>query len=171
LAKLANAAAKKNPLFDGVADLRDEQTRKWVLDRFAVEDVWGVGRATAAKVNALGIDTAGRLRDMPIKQARSVGGVVLERIVAELRGIPSSAVEVMEPPRKGMAVTRSFGKPVTDFDTLMGAVAQYATRAGEKLRSHGLVAGRLTVFFSYEPVQGQCPAIWRLKDAHPASHD
>jgi DNA polymerase V len=46
-----------------------------------------------------------------------------------------------------MAVTRSFGTPVTDMDMLMGAVAQYAMRAGEKLRQHGLVAGRLTVFF------------------------
>lgn len=147
LAKLGNAAAKKNPLFDGVADLCDEQIRNWVLDRFDVGDVWGVGGATSSKVAALGIKTAGDLRDLPMKQARAVGGVVLERIVAELRGIPSSAVEVMEPPRKGMAVTRSFGAPVTDFETLMGAIAQYATRAGEKLRGHGLVAGRLTVFY------------------------
>ena len=29
----------------------------------------------------------------------------------------------------------------------MGAVAQYAMRAGQKLRMHGLVAGQLTVFF------------------------
>lgn len=44
-------------------------------------------------------------------------------------------------------MTRSFGTPVTEFDVLMGAIAQYAMRAGEKLRQHGLVAGRLTVFF------------------------
>ena len=50
LAKLGNAAAKKNPLFDSVADLRDEAVRTWVLDRFAVGDVWGVGGATAAKL-------------------------------------------------------------------------------------------------------------------------
>jgi hypothetical protein len=46
-----------------------------------------------------------------------------------------------------MAVTRSFGTPVADFDVMMGAITQYAMRAGEKLRSHGLVAARLTVFF------------------------
>ncbi|WP_159832401.1 Y-family DNA polymerase [Novosphingobium sp. TCA1] len=173
LAKLANAAAKKNPLFDGVADLRDEQTRNWVLDRFSVEDVWGVGRATAAKVNALRIATAGHLRDMPMKQARSVGGVVLERIVAELRGIPSSAVEVMEPPRKGMAVTRSFGKPVTDFETLMGAIAQYASRAGEKLRNHGLVAGRLTVFFHTNRFKDNAAQYGasRMLTLHPMTND
>ena len=147
LAKLGNAAAKKNPLFDGVADLRDGGIRTWVLDRFPVAGVWGVGRATAAKLGALGIHTAGALRDMPMKQARGVGTVVLERLIAELRGVSASVVETVEPQRKGMAVTRSFGTPVTDFDVLMGAITQYAMRAGEKLRSHGLVAARLTVLF------------------------
>lgn len=147
LAKLANAAAKKNPIFKGVADLSDETLRNWVLDRFDVADVWGVGRATAAKIRELGIHTAGQLRDMPVKQARGVGTVVLERLVAELQGVPAAVVETIEPQRKGMAVTRSFGEPVRQFEMLMGAVAQYAMRAGEKLRAHGLVAGRLTVFF------------------------
>ncbi|RYE43732.1 MAG: hypothetical protein EOP21_07500 [Hyphomicrobiales bacterium] len=39
LAKLANLAAKKNPLFDSVADLRDDTTRNCVLDRFPAGDV------------------------------------------------------------------------------------------------------------------------------------
>lgn len=147
LAKLANAAAKKNPLFDGVADLRDPVLRTWVMDRFPAADVWGVGRATAVKLAELGITTAGQIRDMQMKQARGLGTVVLERLVAELQGVPASAVEVVQPRRRGMAVTRSFGTPVLDLDTLMGAVTQYAMRAGEKLRQHGLVAGQLTVFF------------------------
>lgn len=147
LAKLANAAAKKNPLFAGVADLRDPVIRAFVLDRFPVGDVWGVGRATVSKLAELGVGTAGQLRDMPMKQARGVGTVVLERLVAELQGVAASAVEAVEPQRRGMAVTRSFGSPVADIETLMGAVSQYCMRGGEKLRSHGLVAGQLTVFF------------------------
>lgn len=173
LAKLGNAAAKKNPLFDSVADLRDEAVRTWVLDRFAVGDVWGVGGATAAKLAALGIHTAGQLRDMPMKQARAMGTVVLERLVAELRGVPSGVVETIEPQRKGMAVTRSFGTPVSDIATLMGAVTQYSMRAGEKLRSHGLVAARLTVFFHtnrFKPDRPQYSAS-RMIALHPMSND
>ena len=173
LAKLGNAAAKKNPLFDSVADLRDETVRTWVLDRFAVGDVWGVGGATAAKLAALGIHTAGQLRDMPMKQARAMGTVALERLVAELRGVPSGVVETIEPQRKGMAVTRSFGTPVNDIATLMGAVTQYAMRAGEKLRSHGLVAARLTVFFHtnrYKPDAPQYSAS-RMIALHPMTND
>ncbi len=147
LAKLGNAAAKKNPLFDGVADMRDQAIRSFVMDRFEVGDVWGVGSATAKKLAGLNIATAAQLRDMPIRQARALGTVVLERLVAELNGVPASVIEVIEPQRKGMAVTRSFGTPITDIEKLMGAVAQHSMRAGEKLRQHGLVAGRLTVFY------------------------
>ena len=157
LAKLANATAKKQPIYDGVADLRDDRLRRDVMEAFPASDVWGIGRATATKLEALGITTAAELAAMPMKQARSFGTVVLERLVAELRNVPAGAVETVEPQRKGMAVTRSFGSPVRDLDVMMGAVAQYAMRAGEKLRQHGLVAGRLTVFFHTSPHRPDLP--------------
>ena len=47
------------------------------------------------------------LCDMPIKKARSIATVVLERIVAELWGEPCIAFEDFEPQRKEMAITRS----------------------------------------------------------------
>jgi len=173
LAKLANAAAKKNADFNGVADLRDAGVRRDVMHAFPVEDVWGVGGATARKLTDLGITTAGTLRDMPMKQARAVGTVVLERLVAELRGVPSAAVEMVAPQRKGMAVTRSFGTPVTTFDGLMGALSQYALRAGEKLRQHGLVAARLTAFFHtnrHKPDRPQYAGS-RTVTLHPMTND
>ncbi len=173
LAKLANAAAKKDPRFAGVADLRDDDVRRDVMHEFAVGDVWGVGGATARKLTDLGIHTAAALRDMPMKQARAVGTVVLERLVAELRGVPSNAVEAIEPRRKGMAVTRSFGTPICDFERMMGALSQYALRAGEKLRSHGLVAARLTTFFHtnrHKPDRPQYGAS-RMVTLHPMTND
>ena len=86
---------------------------------------------------------------------------------------PSAVVEMIEPQRKGMAVTRSFGTPATDFDTVMGALTQYAMRAGEKLRSHGLVAARLTVFFHtnrHKPGAPQFGAS-RMVALHPMTND
>ncbi|MDY0966412.1 Y-family DNA polymerase [Sphingomonas sp. CFBP9021] len=173
LAKLANAAAKKDARFEGVADLRDDAVRREVMDAFAVGDVWGVGSATARKLTDLGVHTAGALRDMPMKQARAVGTVVLERLVAELRGVPSNAVESVAPRRKGMAVTRSFGTPVCDFDRMMGALSQYALRAGEKLRMHGLVAARLTAFFHTNRNRPDRPQYGgsRTVTLHPMSSD
>ena len=173
LAKLANAAAKKNPIFDGVADFSDEHIRRYVLDRLDVADVWGVGAATARKLSALGVRTAGELRDMPLRQARGLGTVVLERLVAELNGMQADAVELVPPRRKGMAVTRSFGTPIRDFETLMGALSQFAMRAGEKLREHGLVAGRLTAFFHTNCFKPERPqhSVGRGISLHPMTSD
>ena len=147
LAKCANDIAKKNPIFGGVLDVMDDALASWLLPMVPVGDIWGIGRKTDAKLQRLGIYTAADLRDMPTKQARAVGSVVLERTVLELQGEACLAFDDIEPQRKGMAVTRSAGTPMKDFDTVFQAVTAHATRAAEKLRQHGLVAGTLTVFF------------------------
>lgn len=147
LAKCANEVAKKNPICNGVLDVMNPRIRDWMLERVDVGDIWGVGRANQTKLRELGIHTAMQLRNMPPKQARKMGSVVLERLVIELGGTPCIELEQIEPQRKGMAVTRSSGTPMTDFDTVLGALTAHATRAGEKLRSHGLVAGSMTAFF------------------------
>lgn len=148
LAKCANDLAKKNPIFSNVCDLTDKSVRDYLLSRVEVSDIWGVGRATTQKLKDQGIYTAEDLRDMPLKQARGIGTVVLERTVAELRGNPCIAFDDVEPQRKGMAVTRSSGQPMTDFDMVMEALTAHATRAAEKLRQHGLLAGSLTAFYN-----------------------
>ena len=147
LAKCANDIAKKNPIFGGVLDVMDDALADWLLPMVPVGDIWGIGRKTDAKLQRLGIYTAADLRDMPTKQARAVGSVVLERTVLELQGEACLAFDDIEPQRKGMAVTRSAGTPMMDFDTVFQAVTAHATRAAETLRQHGLVAGTLTVFF------------------------
>ena len=103
-----------------------------------------LGRASARKLAGAGVTTAAGLRDIEPKQARQLGTVVLERIVHELRGLPCLELEIAAPARKGMAVTRSFGQAMTERARVLEAAAMYATRAGEKLRAHGLVAGQLT---------------------------
>ncbi|WP_386167874.1 DUF4113 domain-containing protein [Sulfitobacter pontiacus] len=127
--------------------MMDESLASWLLPRVPVGDIWGVGRKTTDKLRALGVHTAADLRDLPIRQARAVGTVVLERIVLELQGEACLAFDDVVPQRKGMAVTRSAGTPMTDFDTLFQAITAHASRGAEKLRQHGLVAGTLTVFF------------------------
>lgn len=147
LSKCANDIAKKNPIFRGVLDMTDPTLADWLLPLVSVGDIWGVGRKTEAKLKGIGIATAAGLRDMPLRQARALGTVMLERTVLELQGEPCIAFDDIEPRRKGMAVTRSAGTPMADFETLFQAITAHSTRAAEKLRQHGLVAGTLTVFF------------------------
>ena len=157
LAKCANELAKKNPVFDGVLDLTDEAVARWLLPKVPVGDLWGVGHRTEAKLRTLGVATAADLRDMPLRRARMVGTVTLERLVLELQGEPCLSLEEVEPQRKGLAVTRSAGRPMVGFDTVFEALSAHATRAAEKLRAHGLVAGVLTVFFHTNPHKREAP--------------
>ncbi len=157
LAKLANFAAKKNPIFGSVCNLMDDTVRDYVMRRIPVGEIWGVGGATQAKLMTQGITMAAELRDLPLPLARKIGGVVLERLVAELRGVVCIDFEDVPPQRKGMAVTRSAGLPMTTFDVLAQAIAAHATRAAEKLRQHGLVAGAMTVFYHTNPHKPERP--------------
>jgi len=62
---------------------------------------------------------------------------------------------------------------VTTFDRLMGALTEYAMRAGEKLRHHGLVATRLTAFFHtnrHKPDRPQYAGS-RMVTLHPMAND
>jgi DNA polymerase V len=146
LAKAANAMAKNDSELGGICDLTDPGERQARLDRFHVSEVWGVGPRSWPKMEALGVRTAGDLVRMDPRQIRMKFTVVGERTLHELRGVPCVDLESVAPQRKGIAVTRSFGRPVTTLEGLLEAVATYAFRAGEKLRRHGLAAAHLSVF-------------------------
>jgi len=146
LAKVANFLAKKRPQFGGVCDLRTLDARNELLATVPVEEVWGVGRASAMKLAHLGVATAADLAGMEPEQAWALMTVTGGRLVHELRGISCLPLELVEPTRKGIAVTRSFGQPVLEWEQMREAVATYAARAAEKMRRHRVAAVRLSVF-------------------------
>ena len=146
LAKVANFIAKKRPQYRGVCDLRSNQVRAELLPTVPVEEVWGIGGASAAKLAKLGIQTAADLAALEPDDARALMTVTGGRTVYELRGISCMPLELMEPTRKGIAVTRSFGAPVTSWTEMREALASYATRAAEKMRRYKVAADNLFVF-------------------------
>lgn len=148
LAKVANHLAKRTPALEGVCDLGDPQVRAAALDALPVGDVWAVGPAYAARLTAMGVTTAGQLRDLDPRQARAILSVVGERLVLELRAQTCLSWDEVPAGRKGCAVTRSFGQPLTNLDDLLHAVA---SRVGEKLRRNRVVASRLSVFMHTNP--------------------
>ncbi|MFH5927203.1 DUF4113 domain-containing protein [Roseomonas xinghualingensis] len=91
---------------------------------------------------------------MPPELVRDLLTVVGARVQQELRGVSCLPLQMMTPTRKGLAVTRAFGRPVATWPEMREAVAAYATRAAEKLRAEGLEAGHLTVFLHTNPHNG-----------------
>ncbi|GAB3309506.1 translesion error-prone DNA polymerase V subunit UmuC [Hymenobacter humi] len=152
LAKLANRVAKKDPGLGGVLLLDSPERRQWALERVPVEDVWGIGRQYATKLHGMGITTAAGLARCSEAVARKyLGGVVGARLVRELQGYPCHQLAPSEDgtlARQSIACTRTFGKPLAQFEDVLGAVAAFASRAAEKLRRQESAASVLTVFLS-----------------------
>ena len=146
LAKVGNFIAKKRPQFAGVCDLRSPAVRAELLTTVPVDEVWGIGGASAAKLGKLGIKTAADLASLEPDDARALMTVTGGRTVYELRGISCLPLELVEPTRKGIAVTRSFGKAVVDWSEMREALASYASRAAEKMRRYKVAADNLFVF-------------------------
>lgn len=143
IAKLANKLAAKG---DGILDLGDPSTHDEAFAAVEIGDVWGVGRRWAPRLKSLGIHTALDLRDAPPDLIGEQFGVVLLRTQRELRGRPCAGLQVADPDRQAIAVSRTFGSRVSDPAQVMDAVATFAVRATEKARQGGLVASAVQVF-------------------------
>lgn len=146
IAKLANKYAKDAAELGGVCDLREEGDRLDLFARWPVGEVWGIGPASAKRLERHGVRTVLDFIRMDARHVRDEFSVVGARIQEELKGNSCLPLSMVAPMRKGLAVTRSFGSPVTEWRGMEEAIATFAYRAGEKLREHGLVAGHLTVF-------------------------
>ena len=159
LAKAANKLAKKGT---GVCDLSDRTARAAALVQYPVEDLWGVGRKWAAKLGAMGITTAAQLRDAPPDLILERFGVVMRRTQQELQGLPCLALEEIEPDRQQIMVSRSFANRVEDHQSVEHALATFATRACEKLRSRGLTASAVGILAQTDAFRPE------LRQHHPS---
>jgi DNA polymerase V len=153
LAKFANHCAKKRPEFDGVCPLHALAAGE--IDRLLawapVGEVWGVGGKLAPRLQGLGISTALDLKRAAPARIRSAFNVTLERTVRELNGEPCLGLLAGPDSRKQIFSSRSFSQLISDLPPLEEAVASYATRAAEKLRQQGLMAGTVGVILRTNP--------------------
>jgi len=164
LAKLANHCAKKGLAGrDGVCNFGalDEEQRRVLFAGIPVKEIWGVGSRINERLDAMNIKTVEHLRTANHEHIRSQFSVVLERTVQELNGIPCIELEEAGTPRQQIMVSRSFGSMVTSFEDLSESVANFTTRAAEKLRKDGSVASSLCVYIRTNPFRADDPQYQR----------
>jgi len=116
-----------------------------------VGNVWGVGKRITEKLQAGGIRTVLDLMRADPATLRAQFSVTLEKTLLELRGTPCMEIDDDPAPRQQILVSRSFGTPITDMDGIIEAASEFASRAAERLRGQGSVAGAIGVFFSTSP--------------------
>lgn len=161
LAKLANFAAKRWPQTEGVLDLSDPVRREKLMRIVPVGEVWGIGSRTTAKLNQLGIHTVWDLATQPSKRIQAQFNVVVARTVMELNGIACLELEEIAPDKQQIVCSRSFSRRITEYTELSQAMAEFCSRAAEKLRRQQSVAGCITIFIRTSPFNPQEPQYQR----------
>ena len=148
LAKLANNIAKQHKgRTQCVLALDTEERIERALKRTPVKELWGVGRRSADKLNAIGLEKAWDLYSMSEEWVRhNLGGVTGVRIHRELHGQEAIGLEDELVKKKMITTTRMFGTPVKELSDIKEALATYTARAAEKLRRQHGAATVIQVF-------------------------
>jgi DNA polymerase V len=161
LAKLANFAAKKWKMTGGVLDLSDPVRREKLMRIVPVGEVWGIGSRTTTKLNQIGINSVWDLAIQPSKRIQTQFNIVVARTVLELNGSPCLELEEIAPDKQQIVCSRSFSRRLTEHKELSAALAEYCSRAAEKLRRQRSVAGCITVFIRTNPFNPKEPQYQR----------
>ena len=146
LAKIGSKFAKKYKGYLGCCLIDTDERRHKALSLFPIEDVWGIGRQIARKLDYMGIRTAAQFADKKESWVRSNFNITTVRTWKELNGESCISIEEL-PQKKSICTSRSFAaEGISDKDVVEEAVANFAVRCAEKLRHQGSVCQGITVF-------------------------
>jgi DNA polymerase V len=151
LAKLANKIAKKYPLYRGVFSIAGHPMRERILQKTPIGDLWGIGYRYTKKLQQYGVYNALDLVRCDNKWLRRQMNLLGLYMVMELRGQSSFDFDMQPPPKKQIVNSRSFSKPVTEWQDMREAVSTYIKRACHKLRSQGSMTRHVYVFITTNP--------------------
>ena len=145
LCKVASHFAKKYAGYHGVCVIDSEEKRRKALSQYAIDEVWGIGRKSVAKLRSAGIETA---LDFANKSGIFAKNMLRQpglNTWRELNG--EDCISVRELPEKqSITCSRTFAHGVTDRDLLEQAMCQFCATVAEKLRRQHSVCRQMTVF-------------------------
>jgi DNA polymerase V len=146
LAKVANKIAKKFPeKTKSVYVIDTDEKRIKALKWTKIEDVWGIGRKHAKRLQAKNILNAYQFTELPDDWVRKEMAVVGLRLKHELEGKPTLNLEVPKN-KKMIATTRSFEKPMIKLEDIAERIATFTASCSEKLRRQNSHCNMIMVF-------------------------
>ena len=162
LAKVANHVAK-NHAKKNVFILQDEYAIKHILNRFPIENLWGIGKRFSKKLKQANINTALEFRSCKstwIKKHFSSNAVKLQK---ELYGENCYSLNPQKKQKKSICTSRSFKVEIQNFNVLQGAISSFASNCAYKLRKENSCCSKVSVFLMtnrFNINQGQhCPSV------------
>ena len=140
LAKLASEDAKP----DGLRHIAAADAQAF-LDRLPITALWGVGEATRAALETVGVESVRDLRAVPSRALeRAVGASVAAHLSELASGRDPRPVE---PDReaKSVSVEETYDRDIADEDRLRVELRRLADRLGSRLRRAGLAGRTVTL--------------------------
>jgi DNA polymerase V len=164
LAKIASKLAKKYEAYRHCCMIDDDYKRMKALEWCPIEDVWGIGRRYAAKLQALGCRTAlDFAKHHPDWVQLTFNNINIMRTWQELNGEDAVPNEELAK-KKSICTSRSFNGMISDYETLRTHVANYATRCAEKLRQQKTVAQIVGVFVNTNAFREDLAQYWNFQE-------
>ena len=164
LAKIASKLAKKFEVYRHCCIIDNDDNRIAALKWLPVEDVWGIGRRYAAKLQALGCKTAYDFAQHHRDWVRlTFNNINIVRTWQELNGedvVPNEELTK----KKSICTSRSFSGMIADKDQLRTHISNYASRCAEKLRKQDTVASVVGIFVSTNPFREDLLQYWKYQE-------
>lgn len=159
LAKMASHYAKKYPGFNHCCYIDNIERRNKALELYPIEEVWGIGRQYAKRLQAERVTTAYDFAMKPKSWVRATFNVVVERTWRELNGDDCVPLEDLGK-KKSICTSRSFPGMVPDFETLRTSISNFAAHCAEKLRKQQSAASIVSVFIDTNHFREDLPQYW-----------
>lgn len=134
VAKIASGRAKPN----GVLVVGEGEEAAF-LAPMPVGELWGVGKATTARLNALGIQTIGQLAHCEPQRLHGVFGAHAEGAIHRAQGIDPSPVSA-DQDAKSISSERTFARDVAQRELLRAVLLEMSDEVAARLRADGLFA-------------------------------
>jgi DNA polymerase V len=166
LAKMASHFAKKYQGYRHCCMIDSDEKRIKALKLYPIDDVWGIGRRYAAKLEALGVHTAYDFAQHHKDWVRlTFNNINIVRTWQELNGEDAVPNEELAK-KKSICTSRSFNGMISDKDTLRTHIANYAARCAEKLRAQKTVATTVGVFVNTNAFREDLAQYWNFQELH-----
>ncbi|HRW58762.1 MAG TPA: Y-family DNA polymerase [Chlamydiales bacterium] len=146
LAKLACEQAKDSS--DKIIYISSEEQIEKLLKKTPIEEIWGIGRKTAKKLQAQNIFSAySFIKEDPIK-IKKILGISGVKTQLELRETPSFLKDTDSPSRKSILSSKSFEDTHSSFDFLKKELSKHINLATKKLRKMNQKASFFSIFIT-----------------------
>ena len=164
LAKMASHYAKHYKGYKHCCMIGTEDQRIKALQQYEIEEVWGIGRRYAARLQGMGVKTTFEFANQDESWVRAyLNNVVAIRTWKELNSIDCIPMEEMSK-KKSICTSRSFPGMVSDMETLRTSISNFAARCAEKLRKQESVAQTVSVFIDTNHFREDLPQYWNMAE-------